>query len=72
MSYSTKIYLSSSAIKNNINFLQKHFKKKVRISSVVKANAYGHGIEEFVPVVESCGINHFSTFNFNPNNAVKK
>lgn len=72
MSYSTKIYLSSSAIKNNINFLQKHFKNKVRISSVVKANAYGHGIEEFVPVVESCGINHFSTFNFNEARRVRK
>ena len=72
MSYSTKIYLSKSAIKNNINFLQKHFKNKIRISSVVKANAYGHGIEQFVPVVESCGINHFSTFNFEEAKRVRK
>lgn len=72
MSYSTKIYLSKSAIQNNIQFLQKHFKNKVRISSVVKANAYGHGIEQFVPVVESCGINHFSTFNFDEARRVRK
>ncbi|MDX1629610.1 MAG: alanine racemase, partial [Fulvivirga sp.] len=32
----------------------------VRISSVVKANAYGHGIETFVPMAEKCGVNHFS------------
>jgi alanine racemase len=72
MSYSTQIYLSKSAIKNNINFLQKHFKNKVRISSVVKANAYGHGIEEFVPIVEACGINYFSTFNFQEAKRVRK
>ncbi len=72
MSYSTEIILSKSAIKNNINFLQKHFKNKLRISSVVKANAYGHGIEEFVPVVESCGINHFSTFNYEEAKRVRK
>jgi alanine racemase len=26
----------------------------------VKGNAYGHGLEEFVPMAESCGIHHFS------------
>ncbi len=72
MTYSTKIYLSRSAIKNNINFLQKHFRNKVRISSVVKANAYGHGIEQFVPEVEKCGINHFATFNFEEAKRVRK
>ncbi len=72
MSYSTQIYMSKSAIKNNINFLQRHFKNKVRISSVVKANAYGHGIEQFVPEVEKCGINHFSTFNFAEAKRVRK
>ncbi|MBI9031515.1 alanine racemase [bacterium] len=72
MSYSTQIHISKSAIKNNINFLQRHFKNKVRISSVVKANAYGHGIEQFVPEVEKCGINHFSTFNFAEAKRVRK
>lgn len=27
----------------------------------MKANAYGHGIEVFVPMAEKCGITHFST-----------
>ena len=72
MSYSTKIYISKSAIRNNITFLQKHFKNKVRISSVVKANAYGHGIEQFVPEVEKCGVNHFATFNFAEAKRVRK
>jgi alanine racemase len=34
----------------------------VAISSVVKSNAYGHGIEETVPIIEECGIDHFSVF----------
>ncbi len=64
MSCSTEIFLSKKAIINNIRFLQKTFGEKVRISSVVKANAYGHGIEHFVPAVEECGVNHFSTFSY--------
>ncbi len=64
MSCSTEIFLSNRAITNNIEFLQRTFGEKVRISSVVKANAYGHGIEHFVPAVEKCGIDHFSTFSF--------
>ncbi len=33
----------------------------VRISSVVKANAYGHGIREFVKMAEKAGVRHFAT-----------
>lgn len=29
-------------------------------SSVVKANAYGHGIESFIPMAEKAGVHHFS------------
>jgi alanine racemase len=31
-------------------------------SSVIKGNAYGHGIETFVPMAEACGVRHFSVF----------
>ncbi len=33
-----------------------------RISAVIKANAYGHGIESFVPMAASEGVEHFATF----------
>ena len=36
----------------------------MRISSVVKANAYGHGIEVIVPLLEKEGVDHFSVFDF--------
>ena len=56
------IQLSKSALENNIAFMRSSFGAKTRISSVVKANAYGHGIETFVPLSEACGIDHFSVF----------
>jgi alanine racemase len=36
--------------------------KNVRFSSVVKGNAYGHGIEVFVPIAVDAGVDHFSVF----------
>jgi alanine racemase len=62
MIHSSLIELSKSALRSNIEFLKNYFGKKVRFSSVVKGNAYGHGIEEFVHLAEDCGIDHFSVF----------
>jgi len=59
--HSSRIELSLSALKKNFNFVRKKIGSEARISSVVKANAYGHGIREFVPMAEKCGINHFAT-----------
>jgi alanine racemase len=55
--------LSRSALKKNIRFLRRHIGNKARMSSVVKGNAYGHGISHFVPMVEACGVDHFCVFN---------
>jgi len=59
------IELDKTALKNNITFLKKYFGKKVRFSSVVKGNAYGHGIEQFIPMAEEAGVDHFSVFSVN-------
>ncbi len=58
--HSSRIELSQSALKGNINFLKKQLGPDVRLSCVVKANAYGHGITNYVPMAEKCGIDHFS------------
>lgn len=58
--HSSRIYLKQSVLKANFSFLRKKVGADVRISSVVKANAYGHCIEIFVPMAEKCGISHFS------------
>ena len=59
--HSSRIELSQSALVKNINFLRKKIGEGVRISSVVKANAYGHGIQQFVTMAEKAGIDHFAT-----------
>jgi len=58
------IELSFMAMEHNLNFIQKFVKKGVVVSSVIKGNAYGHGIEIYVPAAEQCGIKHFSVFGF--------
>lgn len=65
MNDSSLITLNEKSVKNNILFLKKIFGKKVRISSVVKSNAYGHGIEQIVPLFAKEGIDHFSVFDYN-------
>lgn len=56
------IEISRSAYRSNIRYLKKVVGKTVRISSVIKGNAYGHGVENIVPLAEQAGINHFSVF----------
>ncbi len=57
--HSSRIILSQSALHANIKFLRKQIGGKPIISLVVKANAYGHGMQQIVPMAEACGIEHF-------------
>ena len=59
--HSSRIELSQSSLTGNINFIRKKIGPNARISSVVKANAYGHGIAQFVKMAEKAGVNHFAT-----------
>ncbi len=56
------IELSESALRSNLRFLRRMMGPDVTICSVVKGNAYGHGIEAFVPMAERCGIRQFAAF----------
>lgn len=56
------IEISESAVKNNIQFIQKILGKGVVFSSVVKGNAYGHGIANYCPLAYKYGVRHFSVF----------
>jgi alanine racemase len=62
MQHTSFIEISKSAYKKNIDFLKSEVGDKTEISIVVKGNAYGHGIENIVPLAEENGIRHFSTF----------
>jgi alanine racemase len=56
------IVLDEKSLEGNISFLRSDIGDKVKISAVVKSNAYGHGIEQIVPMMERYGIDHFSVF----------
>lgn len=58
----SEIELSQQALATNIKYLRSIVGPNVRISSVVKGNAYGHGIAQFVPMAERAGLDHFSVF----------
>ncbi|MEZ4650511.1 MAG: alanine racemase [Candidatus Eisenbacteria bacterium] len=58
--HSSRIELSESALRKNLAFLRSRIGPDPVVSSVVKANAYGHGVDDFVPMAERQGIRHFS------------
>jgi len=62
MHHTSYIELSKAALQKNVKFLKSRLAPGVRFSSVIKGNAYGHGIQQFVPLAEQCGIRHFSVF----------
>lgn len=62
MFYSSYIEISQSALAHNLNFLKSQLQPGTQFSSVIKGNAYGHGIEEFGRLAYTCGVRHFSVF----------
>lgn len=62
MTHTSYIELSEGAVKNNIEFIHKQLGDEVTFSSVVKGNAYGHGIKHYCPLAHKYGIRHFSVF----------
>lgn len=65
MFHTSQIEISKSALQHNIDFLKDFAGKSAQFSSVVKGNAYGHGIQVYVPLAEECGVEHFSVFSAN-------
>ena len=61
--YPTKAIIDLKAFDHNINFIRKKFPES-KIILPVKANAYGHGIEEIVPLFQQEGIEHFAVFDY--------
>ncbi|MGD1843449.1 MAG: alanine racemase [Thermonemataceae bacterium] len=56
------IELDKTALQHNYQFLRNLIGNDVQLSSVVKGNAYGHGLEKFISLSEACGANHFAVF----------
>lgn len=62
MIQSSYIELSTSALCRNIQFLRERIGSRTVLYSVVKGNAYGHGIEQMIPLLQQAGVNHFAVF----------
>ena len=62
MENTSHLEISESALQNNLEFVRKTLCKRSKLSCVVKGNAYGHGIEVFVPLLVKNGVNHISVF----------
>lgn len=62
MQSTSTIELSKSALKHNLRFIRSLIGNSVINTAVVKGNAYGHGIEEVVPILESNNIKSFGVF----------
>lgn len=62
MIHSSCVEISRSAYRRNLRFLKRLLGPRTLFSSVVKGNAYGHGLETFVPMAQECGVRHFSVF----------
>lgn len=58
----SRIELSKSAFRQNIQYIQSRLPEGTLLSAVCKGNAYGHGIEPIVQIAEGEGIRHFSVF----------
>ena len=64
MTESSLLTLNEKSVQNNLAFLKKKMGKNVILSAVVKANAYGLGIEQIVRLFEKYGIRHYSVFSY--------
>lgn len=56
------IEISRSALASNFKYIRSRLEAKTRLSHVVKGNAYGHGIDVYVPLAHELGADHFSVF----------
>ena len=56
------IELDKNALKANLGFIRIHIGEGRKLTCVVKGNAYGHGIEKYIPLAEAEGVDHFSVY----------
>jgi alanine racemase len=55
------ITISRSALKNNIGFLRQQL-GDARLCGVVKGNAYGHGLDPYIPLAMELGVDYFGVY----------
>ncbi len=56
------IEIKKSALENNYGFIKSLTGETADICAVVKGNAYGHGVGQVLPALQSCGVSCFAVF----------
>lgn len=59
---SSVIEISRSALVTNLKFMRQRIGPHAKFCSVVKGNAYGHGLVEFVTLAMDCGLDYFAVY----------
>jgi len=67
----SEILISASAYSHNLAWLRRELGPGVVLASVVKANAYGHGIDVMIPLAERLGVRDFAVFSADEARAVR-
>lgn len=62
MFHTSYIEISKSALEANISFINDVIGENCELISVVKGNAYGHGLNYYVPLAYECGLRSFAVF----------
>jgi alanine racemase len=57
--FRTWIEISKSALMHNLKVFRGLVGPNVKIACIVKANAYGHGLKEVVPILDEAGVDWF-------------
>lgn len=68
----TSLTINKSAYQNNLRFIRKQIGENVKFCSVVKGNAYGHGIDPFVKMAADCGVDYFCVYSANEAYEIKQ
>ena len=61
MQHPSWIEINQTALTKNIRYLKKRI-GTARFVSVVKGNAYGHGLEEYLPLARKAGVDTFAVY----------
>lgn len=70
--YRTWVEISEGALKNNIYELRSLLKPETEFAAVIKANAYGHGLEHIVSIAGQAGVVRFAVDNIDEALMVRK
>ncbi|MBD3372485.1 MAG: alanine racemase [Candidatus Coatesbacteria bacterium] len=60
MKYPSHIELSRKALTQNIRYLRRRIGPRAEFTSVIKGNAYGHGLRPFLKLAEDCDVRSFA------------